>query len=399
MIRSPVISYLFLFGLVSNLVLPKLFLLGKFVYPSFIISAILLFIWLIALTGSKKSYFISNKIYFILFILLSMLLSYTYAFLFLKISLETSTLFNEFLLYVPMIPFFLLFNLITLDEKQINRVILFSFTIFTIVGILQYLGFSHFITLYANEKHIAPALLGFRLVLTGINPNVGGIIASFFMMYFLSGFFYNRSIRHLLLAIVALSLIFLTQSRTTIIGTSVVASIYILVLLRLNVFFKIIIGTILLALVAYVQSLFNLSYLTQGLEDLSAGQNNSVNVRVNHIEFIFDYFTHSPVFGWSSGLENLGLVERLDSELLTIILHYGLFGTTFILYTIYNIIKTGYKYRNNRLGIFILLLMSSLTFNMATNVVFYGFQSNSIIVFLIFITYFLESKYKPKTKC
>lgn len=398
MIKTPIISYLFIFGMVCNLILPRFFALGKFIYPSFIISAFFSILWIL-ITVNKKSINIDRNIHYICLIILSIFLSYSYAiffssYFFPNYIVSISSVANELLIYVPMLPFFLVLNHLKITDGQIRNTIIFCFIVFISVGTLQYLGVDKAISAYTdNESHVTKALKGFRLIITGGNPNDGGIIASFFVMYFLSGFFYKKNIFDLFLSFIALTLMFLTISRTTIIGSLTVILIFTLVTYRIKVIYKLLTLVFIIFSVSFLLNNLDLTYLINGIETLNEGDNASVNVRLGHIDYAITNFLHSPIFGWGSFLEISGPVRFLDSEILYILQRYGLFGAFIIIYIIFNILKTGFKYKNSgQLGIFMILMMSSLMFNMLTNVVFLGKQVSSIIVFLIFLIYYLNNK-------
>lgn len=395
MSKISTVNYLFLFGLVSNLIFPRVSIGSFQLYLSVWLSPFFFTMWLVIILKDKNYVLISKKINYILLILLSMFLSYGYASIFLiNIQTRLGPLIDELLRYIPMIPFFLLFNRLNITENEIKKVMLVSFLIIITVCLLQVMGVEKAVSLYANSSHVEIALSGFRVVLTGSDPNVGATIASFFMMYFLSGFFKNRSFLDLFLSFIALAMILLTQGRTTIIGTSIVVVVYTLFLFKVKIIYKIIVSAILFFGVFYLQGLFDLPYLFSGLESLESGSNNSVNIRLSNAEYALDNFFLSPLFGWGGSLEKVGLVKNIDSEVFLILQRYGLFGVAVISFIVLKILKVGYVHRSKRLGVFIILSMTSLLFNMTTGSVFYGMQSSPMIVTFLFIVYFLEDNHE-----
>lgn len=389
MINNPALSYVFLIGMLANLVLPSVFLLGKNIYPSFYASAFLLFIWLLIFNKLKKISVVKSMSY-VLLILLTMFLSYAYTFLFLNSEVSSSKFANELLRYIPFLPFILMFNYINVTDQQISRSIFLLYCILATVATMQLLGVEKAVRLYAYESHIDTSLDGFRLVLTGSNPNVGSIIAAFFLMYFITGFFINKSYKDLALSITALSLIFLTQGRTTIIGTSIVIVIYAFLIYKVNIFFKLFTILILIGLFTFTQQFFDLSYLYGGIETLSTGDNNSINIRHSNAQYALQNLITSPIFGWSTFIESFGEVRNTDSEIFLILQRYGIFGFLVFSFITFKLVSVGFKFRKRRLGLFLLLMMLSLIFNMLTNAVFLGIQTSSIIVFLMYLAYLLE---------
>ena len=396
MIRSSLVSYLYLFGVLSNLVLPEILILGKPVYISYFVSVYILFLWLVILLKYNAAIKVYKYTIYIFLILLSMFISYAYALLFLQANVSSSMFASELLRYLPTIPYLLMINRIEFKESQINTTVIYLFLIFFIVSFLQLLGFEKAITTYAYTNHIDIAIAGSRMVLTGSDPNVGSIIASFFVMYFLSGFFIRKQFISLLLALISFLLMLTTQGRTTIIGSSVVVIIYVLLAYRTSIFYKLMLILFLLIILYYIKDFFDLSYLSVGVETLIEGENTSINVRLENINYVLDNFSQSPILGWGNSLENSGIVQNVDSEYFLILQRYGVFGLVIIFSLIFNILRYGFIFRKERLGIFSLLMMCSLIFNMSTNVVFYGIQTSSIIIFLLFCLYWqsrIESKY------
>lgn len=391
MIRATLVNYLFIFGLLVNLVIPIIRFQGKNLHPVYLFSALLAIIWFYIFLTRTESVRVSSKIYYTASIMFVIFISFAFSIFFHNIDINVKYFFYEILIYAVTIPFFLLFGFVNIKENQINKVILFAFAIFFVVAVLQWLGVDRAITLYAFESHIEASRVGSRLVVTGTDPNIGSIIAAFFLMYFIASFFTNKSTFYLLLAFLALAIMFKTQGRTTIIGVGITLFLYTLFIVKINIVYKVLICILGAGFVVWFAQFFDLFYLIEGVTNLKTGSNNSVNVRLDNVNYALNNFLASPFFGWSSSLEHYGTVRNMDSEVALIMQRYGSFGLLVICVIIFKLISIGIRYRHKKLGVFILLMMSSLTFNMLTNVVFFGAQTVSIITFLIFLTYFLES--------
>lgn len=392
--KSVLLNYFFIFGMIVNLFFPVIPLQGIYFYPVYFFSVVVFILWFYRSSVSEKPFIISKKIYYPSIIIFFMCCSFFFPILNFNTKIHLDYFFYELVLYLIMVPFFLLFNHLVINEKQINTVVLFSFGVFLIVGILQWIGFEKAITLYAFEDHIEPALAGSRLVITGSDPNVGSIICSFFVLYSLSSFIIRKSFFYFLIMLIAIALLFKTQGRTTIIGNGLVIFIYLLFFVKIKTLYRILLIFLVPIVIVYLSNFFDLFYLAEGLSDLGGGDNKSINVRFENAYYALDNFKNSPIFGWGSALEQDGLVRNLDSEIFLILQRYGLFGLIIISIIVFNLLRAGFIYRASILGSFVLLMTFSLIFNMLTNIVFFGAQTASIIVFLIFLTYFLEQNEK-----
>lgn len=390
MIKNRFLHYLFVFGLVINLVVPRMNIQGINIYPIYPLSAFMLVLWSYLALDRQFNIRVNKSIYYVLLILTVMMFSFLLPIVFFNTPFSIKYFIYEILTYLVVFPFFLMMNHFSITQVEIDKVVLFSFFIFVLVGALQWLGFTPSITLYSFDHHINAALAGWRLTLTGSDPNVGSLIAAFFIIYFFTKFIYSKSTFSLLYTFIALALLFKTQGRTTIIGVALVISASLLILVKIKLIYRIVILVFGALAVLYLAQHFDLFYLINGLETLEQGENGSVNVRLDNAKYAYENFKDSPIFGWGSSLEQFGSVRHLDSEVFLILQRYGLFGVFVILYIISGILYTGFKYRHTRLGLFLLMMMSSLIFNMLTNVVFFGAQSVSIILFLIYIRYYLN---------
>ena len=395
MIFSKVISYLAVMGMLANLVLPRV-MLGIWFYPSYFISILLMCILVYKLLKNRGVLKISKSVYLLLFVILSVFLSYSYAVIVLGLNVDRGLLVWEILMFVTFVPYILYFKYINLTEKEINKVVLLFFGVFVLVGISQIFGLEKAVNLYAYEAHRESSLSGFRLNLTGTEPNVGSIIASFFLIFFFIRFVTKSEMIYLFLSLVALFFMLSTQGRTTIIGSSLALLLYYFYISKVRLYKKVLILVPVLISVVFLYQYVDVSYLTTGLETLSEGHNNSVNVRLDNVKHAFDSWLRSPFLGWGSYLEAHGSISNIDSEVALILQRYGLFGLSIIIYIIFHVLNSTKNHRKSTLGGFVFIMMISLCFNMLTNAVFYSKQVFSIVVFLIFIGYYLKSNAKSR---
>lgn len=391
MFKNKFLHYLFIFGLVINLVVPRMNIQGINIYPIYPVSAIMLVLWFYLALDRQFNIRVNKSIYYLLLILTAMMFSFFFPIVFFHTEFSVKYFIYEILTYLVVFPFFLMINHFNISQTEIDKVITFSFSIFVLVGVLQWLGFAPSITLYSFDHHINTALAGLRLTLTGSDPNVGSITAAFFITFFFTKFIYSKSTSSLFYTFIALALLFKTQGRTTIIGVAIVIALSLVFLVKIKLIYRILIIIFGALSVLYFAQQFDLFYLIQGLETLEQGKNNSVNVRLDNARYAYENFKSSPIFGWGSSLEQFGSVRHLDSEVFLILQRYGLFGVLVILYIISSILYAGFKYRHTQLGLFLLMMMGSLMFNMLTNLVFFGAQTVSVIFFLIYIRYYLNS--------
>lgn len=172
------------FGLLSAVVLPSIPLGGVSVYLvtlfSPVIFVLVLLCWLKAPFAHVSSLF---PLVLGMMVCLSALVSWTAGFSSVNgRDIVEAIKYVQFLPYLLMIPFFTPKVL-----KIFHWAIVFCSILVLFVGFVQVSGVNYavsYIYLGDNSSHINAVISGYRITLTGSDPNIGGVIACFFGIYF-----------------------------------------------------------------------------------------------------------------------------------------------------------------------------------------------------------------------
>lgn len=284
----------------------------------------------------------------------------------------------QFFPYLLAIPF--------LDVRSLtffHRLIVFSSFCVGIVGFLQVIGFgdkvSH-IYLGPDSAHFESVVSGSRITLTGSNPNVGGLIASFFSIYFFS--LYSAKKKHYYLIGFAsfFFFCFMTQSRTALIALVFGLGVYYAFFFKSSIVLRWFLLGISLLTIVFLVFYLDLSYIYLGMQHALEGKNNSLNVRFENIEMASQRFLEYPLLG--IGPAKSSFDTTIDSEYALILQRYGLTGVLLFLSYILYLIFLSYRNLGSHWGIslFSFMLMSILV--MITNNIFSGYQLMSFVVIL-----------------
>lgn len=368
------------FGLLSAIVLPSIPLGGANVYLvtifSPIIFVLILVFWLKTPFAHASSLF---PIMLGLMVCLSALFSWIVGFSSANgRDIVEAIKYIQFLPYLFMIPFFTPKLL-----KVFHWAIVCCSVLVLFVGFVQVSGVSHalsYIYLGDNSSHIDSVISGYRITLTGSDPNIGGVIACFFGIYYFSLYSIYRRFWYLIIFILFFYLCFSTQSRTALIAFLFGLSFYYFFYFRGWLLLKVISLSFAVALVVFLVFYLDLSYIYIGIQSALEGKNNSLNVRFENIYLAVQRFMESPVFGVGPAKSSFDTI--IDSEYALIIQRYGLVGILiFSAYIIY-LVRLALRNLNSHWGVclFVFLLMSILV--MITNNIFSGYQLMSLIVIL-----------------
>lgn len=368
------------FGLLSAIVFPSIPLGGISVYLVTIFSPVtfvlVLLFWLKAPFAHVSSLF---PLMLGMMVCLSALVSWTVGF-----SSVNGRDIVEAIKYVQFLPYFLMIPFLTSEVLKVFHWAIVSCSILVlIVGFIQVSGVSHavsYLYLGDNSSHINDVISGYRITLTGSDPNIGGVIASFFGIYYFSLYSVYRRFWYLLIFLLFFYLCFLTQSRTALIALLFGLSFYYFFYFRGILLFKAIILALAIAFVVFLVFYLDLSYIYIGIQYALEGKNNSLNVRFENIYFAVQRFMESPIFG--IGPAKSSFDTTIDSEYALIIQRYGLIGIfIFSAYIIY-LLRLALRNLSSHWGVclFVFVLMSMLV--MITNNIFSGYQLMSLIILL-----------------
>lgn len=293
----------------------------------------------------------------------------------------------EVVKYAQYIPYLLAIPFL---RKDFSKGFTFSSKIavifFITVGLLQVFNI-HFLThlyLGASSAHLYSVLSGYRITITGSDPNIGGAIAAFFAFVSLSFFLFQRKNVFWFASFVLCFLLMLfTQSRTVLVAFAFSFVVFIFFYYRLTPFLKIPLLLILVALGSFIFMGLDLQYIIIGFQIALEGNNNSLNVRLENIAFAYEALKANPLLGIGPSKENLSSI--VDSEYALIMQRYGLLGIVAFLILVGLLFKTAIKNKQIIEAKMLLLFMMMVPFIMLTNNVFSGYQLMSIPVLLYMV--------------
>lgn len=387
MLKTSLIDSLLLLGLLGSILLPYISIMGVGLYPSFFISLLLIFF--IKLKLNKYSVIIILMVLMVFLSTITTEIKYGYSF-----NLNN---YIEAIKYLQFIPYFLVLNRIDFRMLQHKLPYWFSFSSLYIcfVGFLQVFNpfnlgevISKFY-LGEDSSHLQLSSVK-RITLTGSDPNVGGMIASIFLLFNLIYFVEKRKIVYFIFFLLLSYLVLLTQSRTLIFSNFMVVVAYILLLSKLSFSKRVLLSVSSFVLFVYLFSYLNLDYVKDGVSLAMSGNNNSANVRLENFQVGVEIFYNNIFFGIGPLKESLSTV--IDSEYVLIFQRYGLFGVFVFFTLILNMIYDSIKNFNNLWGVHLFLVTFLSIFFMITNNVFSGYQIMSIIVLLIINNFLMLRK-------
>lgn len=289
--------------------------------------------------------------------------------------------------YLQFIPY--LFTLCYLSSSSLgflHKLLLSSSIVVLFIGYAQVFNLplisdwilNHY--LGPDSVHIDGARSGRRIVITGSDPNVGGAIASFFYIYFLSLFFVAKKFRYILGALPFLFLCFFTQSRTSLVGLVLGVSFYFMFFHKTALLVKLAIFLSIIFLVILSVYALNLKYIYIGFQMLVDGENSSVSVRLDNALSALQRFRQSPITGMGVAKSEFSTI--IDSEYALILQRYGLIGIVVFGSYIFYLIKLGVRNRSSHWGVALLSFSAFCMIFMLTNNVFSGYQLMSLVILL-----------------
>ena len=386
--------FLVIFGLLSAIALPMIPLPGISLYGVTIFSFFIFFV-IFSLWSIHPVFNLSALLP--LFMGCMVLFSASFSWL-IELSSPISGDILESIKYIQFFPYLLTLSYLPFSSVKVIKKCVFLSAIFVILAaflqifqvpyisdllLLSYLG--------SDSAHFEHAISGYRITLTGSNPNVGAVIAMFFMFFFLSNFIVNKKKSSLLLSFVFLSLIFFTQSRTVVLASIFSFSIYFFFYFKFNFLIKFISFLLFIVVVVCFVLFFDMKYIYIGFQQALEGKNSSLNIRIENIAMAIDRFQTSPLTGVGPAKSEFTTV--IDSEYALIIQRYGFSGVLiFGVYIVY-LLKLARRNLDNEWGVTLFLFMVASCVIMATNNIFSGYQLMSVVV-LLHIACVLEKRKK-----
>jgi hypothetical protein len=292
--------------------------------------------------------------------------------------------FNEIIKYAQYLPYLLAISFLSADfSSKFEATCKAAILMFFLAGIMQVTGFNYLTYIYLGSEsvHLDSVLNGYRLTITGSDPNVGAVIAAFlsaasfiyfsqksgsYFWFFMSSFMFY--------------IILTTQSRTVLIGYIFSFCLWFIIYYNIKVFYKFFGFILIIILGVYLFTTLDLDYIILGFQLTMTGDNTSLNIRIENLAFAYSSLLQSPLFGIGPSKSMNSTI--IDSEYALIMQYYGILGIA--VFTL----LVGYLFyfaRKNRVindsGI-LLIFMLMTPFVMVTNNIFSGYQLMSIPILL-----------------
>lgn len=320
--------------------------------------------------------------------------------------------FLESIKYIKFLPFLLALSDIPYEDfyLSLRRIINISSIWIIFVGFMQLfhpagLGLS-LASLYADEIQTS-TMSGdvSRLLLTGSDPNVGAVISFFYFLINILLYWDAKKLFNLIVAIILITMMTMTQSRTAILVFVISITLYASFISKYGIYVKMLVILSFLLIIGLFAKLIensSLEYLVLGFTLLASGENTSINVRLENIEFAQKLFMVSPIFGWGPAKSIHPTV--IDSEYALIVARYGLVGVVlFGFYSINIIIKANKIIRSNVLlkptiPIAAVIFMFFGVTVMSSNNIYSGYQLFSLLIVLSIGLRSLEVSFKREIK-
>ena len=400
---NDLLTYLVVFGLLSSITLPAIHIGPLSLYLVTLISPVVLFFVITLFSMRGDRYFKINAVVIYPFLLGLMVVISSLRSWGLGLSLTHVGDFIEAVKYLQFIPYLMSLHFIVKDNvlSIIRALLFFSGILIIIIGYVQYFQIpfiNEYLTLLylsSDSVHLATALSGNRITITGSDPNVGAVICYFFGLYFLIYSLSEKKIFYFILFLLCAFLGFMTQSRTAMIAFFLAISIHIVFMSNMKILLKLTLVSVLAISSFYIIFLLDLQYITLGYEYALEGDNNSLNVRFDNLSIALERFNRSPIFGYGPAKSEFSTI--VDSEYALILQRYGSIGI--LVFSSYFI----YLFRLSRScisSIWSSCLTAFLVVSivvMATNNIFSGYQLMSIVI-LLNIACIFSAKEKRNTR-
>lgn len=386
MSKDTILVNLAIFGLISSLVFPFFPFFGFGLYLTSLISIILLFSILFYKIKVSRLSFLT--IFLCLVVIISSI--YSSAFGFSVNSFNNYLEAFKYFQYIPYLLFFSSINKIVSFDLFLKYIYLAVF-IYLLIFFLQLfdpLNLGYLISTFylggVNSPHLIGIETGFRLPMTGSNPNVGAVIGVFFSLFFLSLFTYRKNKIALIVFLFCFVSVFYTQSRTTLVAL-IISLIFYVLLSNIRFIYKIIVPVFLGGGIFLIFEYLDLSYIVDGYEYAKVGDNSSVNVRLDTLDMAVNVFNSSPVFGVGPSKEEYS--TNFDSEYILILMRYGILGCVVFFIFIFQLLLEGFKGRKSVAGLSLFLYTIATLIVMLTNNAYSGYQLMSISILLYILLY------------
>ena len=383
------VEYIFLFGLFSSILLPPIPLGQYKFFATTLISPIL---FICSLLFYRFNKIVVLKFTFILFGMgVMIMVSNFYSSMFLKTGLVFSDYmeiikFWQFIPYALVLPFLSPTSLFSVTRSWILPILVWVIYLGMIQLFLLQPFLSMHLSLYSIDSFHVEGLYGARRIFTtGSDPNMGGAILFFFIVFLFSNKQILKNLYRVPLLLILCYLFLNTQSRTSILGAILSVGIYMLLTINKNFKLKILMGILIFGFFTLIFGSLNLDYIKEGIDLARTGNNESLNLRLKYIIMAINRFFDSPIFGWGTAKTMHEVV--IDSEYALILQRYGILGITVFSSLYYFLFKNSINSIQKTIKpVSLMFLMFSLVF-MTTNNIFSGYQLMSIVILLYSLNY------------
>lgn len=210
-----------------------------------------------------------------------------------------------------------------------------------------------------------------RIVVTGGDPNIGGFIVTYFLIYYYLKAFVERKYNNIIMTILLLLCVVATSSRTIFFAILFICGIWGIFSKSVKIRMKIFIILLGVSGILILFSSDNFQYLTVGINQLSTGDNESMNVRYHVWERNLKYFKDSMLLGWGPAKAIHDTV--VDGEYVFLLVRYGIIGIGIYLFLLIRNVFLTFK-MNDLYSKYVLYITIISFFFMMTNNFFSGYQ-------------------------
>lgn len=224
-----------------------------------------------------------------------------------------------------------------------------------------------------------------RIVVTGGDPNIGAFIVTYFLIYFYLKTFIEKKYHNVVMILLLFLCVVATSSRTIFFAILFVCGFFVLMdeKIKKGVKFSIILLGCLGVILLFSSQSFQ--YLTVGINQLTTGDNESLNLRYIIWETNLNYFRESPLLGWGPAKAIHDTI--VDGEYVFLLVRYGIIGIGIFLFLLLRNMVLTFRV-NGIYGKYISCITILSFFFMVTNNFFSGYQLflNYIILVTVVLT-------------
>lgn len=208
-----------------------------------------------------------------------------------------------------------------------------------------------------------------RIIGTMGNPNINGILFSFFALYFMRFLGHAKMHWGKIFFFLAIAMMLLTQARTSMLAMGIALLVYVLMAkLSWQTILKIFSGIALSIIVVRLMDEFSLGYVTNA--KLNLAENTSLRGRFEVWAELWSMIKEKPLFGYGIN-KNYFYAHHLysENEFVLIVWRYGIIGLLFYLAMVFSplVYRKNTQKRNSEKSMFFSTMLIVYSVNALTN--------------------------------